>query len=239
MHRTVAHGCSFTRYRWPCWPKFVPWFNGGVPMINRGRSASGNETISRFAINSAMKWQEIDHMYIMWSASDRYEIVTCDNPYELEGRITYGAWEDDFQWSTWFEGHRLENRNEYFRRNFWNEQHQYYRTLEHILRTQMFLDRKNVPYTMMIFNKHVLNKDHHSESERALYKEIDWSKFLFYKDNMGLWEFSEENYKEYYVPGETHPPPIAHYHWVKDVMFKSDVECPPEEYVKLQNYFKE
>ena len=103
----------------------------------------------------------------------------------------------------------------------------------------MFLDRKNVPYTMMIFNKDVLSKDHHSESERALYKEIDWSKFLFYKDNMGLWEFSEENYKEYYVPGETHPPPIAHYHWVKDVMFKSDVECPPEEYVKLQNYFKE
>ena len=22
----VTHGCSFTRYGWPCWPKFVEWF---------------------------------------------------------------------------------------------------------------------------------------------------------------------------------------------------------------------
>ena len=72
MHKTIAHGCSFTRYGWPCWPNFVPWFNGGVTMFNKGRSGSGNETISRSAINSAMKHKQIDHMYIMWSGTDRY-----------------------------------------------------------------------------------------------------------------------------------------------------------------------
>ena len=34
-------------------------------MENKGRSASGNETISRAVINSAMKYKEIDHMYII------------------------------------------------------------------------------------------------------------------------------------------------------------------------------
>ena len=56
MHnKTIAHGCSFTRYGWPCWPAYVPWFNGGITMLNKGRSGSGNETISRAAINSAIE----------------------------------------------------------------------------------------------------------------------------------------------------------------------------------------
>ena len=72
-----------------------------------------------------------------------------------------------------------------------------------------------------------------------MYKHIDWDKFIFYDDKKGLWEFAEDNYKEYYIRGESHPPPIAHYHWVKDILFKSDVKCPETEYNKLKNYFKE
>ena len=81
-------------------------------------------------------------------------------------------------------------------------------------------------------------KQTHSESENALGNEIDWKKFLFYKERQGLWEFADDNYKEYYLPGENHPPPIAHYHWVKDIMFKSDILCPEDEYNKLKDYFK-
>jgi len=91
---------------------------------------------------------------------------------------------------------------------------------------------------MMIFKRDVLRDNFYSESERALYNEIDWTKFLFYKERSGLWEFAEENYKEYYALGESHPPPIAHYHWVKDIMFKSDIRCPEEEYNKLKYYFR-
>ena len=88
-NKTIAHGCSFTRYKWPCWPKFVPWFNGGIPMENKGRSGSGNETIARAVINSAMRYRIIDQFYIMWSASDRYEVVTLDKGVdELGDRVT-------------------------------------------------------------------------------------------------------------------------------------------------------
>ena len=38
-------------------------------------SASGNETIARGVVNLVMKFQNIHHMYIMWSGSDRYEVV--------------------------------------------------------------------------------------------------------------------------------------------------------------------
>jgi len=240
MHnKTIAHGCSFTRYAWPCWPKFVSWFNGGVTMLNKGRSGSGNETISRAAINSAMKHTQIDHMYIMWSGTDRYEVITKDKGAdEVKGRVTYYVWDEDLQWSTWYGGHPEKEKDEYYRRHFWDEQHQYYRTLEHILRTQMFLEKKRIPYTMMVFKQDVIRKDFYSESERALHGMIDWKKFIFYKKDKGLWEFAEEKFKDYYVPGESHPPPIAHYHWVKDVMFMSDIMCPKSEYNKLKDYFK-
>ena len=237
-NKTIAHGCSFTRYKWPCWPAYVPWFNGGITMLNKGRSASGNETISRGVINSAMKHSEIDHVYIMWSGTDRYEVVTKEQGVDDRGEMTYRVWDDDFNWSVYYGGHKDSDKNYFFRKHFWNEEHQYYRTLEHILRTQMFLDRKQVPYTMMLFKKDVLNENFYSESERAIQKEINWDRFLFYKDKGGLWDFAEDNYKEYYVPGESHPPPIAHYHWVKDVMFQSDTLCPEDEYNKLKNYFE-
>ena len=97
MPKAIAHGCSFTAYKWPCWPKFVPWFNGGVTMLNKGRSGSGNETISRAAINSAMKHKQIDHMYIMWSGTDRYEVITKDKGAdEVQARVTYYVWDEDF-----------------------------------------------------------------------------------------------------------------------------------------------
>ena len=176
----------------------------------------------------------------MCSASDRYKDVTFDEGvYHLEFWHTYRVWDEDFKWSTWYGGHRLEDKHDYYMRHFWNEQHQYYRTLEHIHRTQMFLDKKQIPYTMMVFNKHVLRDDNHSESERALHSMIDWTKFLFYTYRQRLSEFAEDNYKEYYIPGESHPPPIAHYHWVKDIMFESDVLCREDEYNKLKNYLKD
>ena len=239
LNKTIAHGCSFTRYNWPCWPKFVSWFNGNKIIENKGRAGSGNETISRAAINSAMMYENIDHIYIMWTASDRYEVITKERePDESVKKQTYYTWDEDFEWKTWYGGHPEKDKHEYYRKHFWDEEHQYYRTLEHILRTQRFLDKKKIPYTMMLFKEDVIHDNFYSESERALYNQIDWGKFLFHKEKGGLWEFSQDNYKEYYIPGEAHPPPIAHYHWVKDVMFKSDLRCSEDEYNKLKDYFK-
>ena len=93
---TIAHGCSFTKYKWPCWPAYVSWFNGGLTMRNKGRSASGNETISRGAINSALKHNQIEHMYIMWSGTDRYEVITKEQGPDDRGEMTYRVWDKDF-----------------------------------------------------------------------------------------------------------------------------------------------
>ena len=134
--KILTHGCSFTNYHWPSWPKFIEWFSDHE-IINRGNIDSDNEKISRDVIDSAMEYKSgINHLYIMWSQSKR--------PLE---------------------------------------------TLEHILRTQHFLNSYSLRYTMMISQQDVI------DNSFKLYHEIDWTKFAFYNKNQGLHEFAVDSFK--------------------------------------------
>jgi hypothetical protein len=210
MPNIVAHGCSFTRYKWPCWPKFVEWFTS-EKMINKGEVGSANETIARKVIES-VHTDDPEHIYIMWSGPNRYEV------WNKNGNIKTG-------------GHPESDKHEYFVRHFLDEDHNMYKTLQNILLVQMYLDKKQIPYTMMVWREDIIT------DKFDIYKDIDWSKFVFYGERKGLWEFSEDNFSQYYLSGETHPPPIAHYYWAKDIMFRSDILCPQEELTKLKNYY--
>ena len=206
----VAHGCSFTRYHWPCWPKFVEWFTTDK-VVNEGELGSANETIARKVLKSAQ--HDPKHIYIMWSGTDRYEVWHGD------GLIKTG-------------GHPESAHHDYYVKHFLDEEQNLYKTLEKILLVQNYLEKKQVPYTMMTWKGDIIS------DQFAIYNDIDWTKFVFYKDMKGLWEYSQENFAEYYLKHESHPPPIAHYHWVKDIMFRSDISCPEDEYDKLKNHFK-
>ena len=98
MKRVITHGCSFTKYKWDTWPKFLPWFEKDIHIQNYGHSASGNETIARGVVNSVLKYKGIHHMYIMWSGSDRYEIIrdTAETLEHHKYGSTFGLKKDDF-----------------------------------------------------------------------------------------------------------------------------------------------
>ena len=76
-----------------------------------------------------------------------------------------------------------------------------------------------------------------TNGQRALYNKIDFNKFIFYNKFYGLNEFAEDNWQDQFnKPNDEHPLPLAHYHWVKDVMYKSDIKCPDKEYEKLKQW---
>ena len=234
----VCHGCSFTRYKWDCWPKFVAWFDG-ANILNFGRPGSGNETIAREAVNSVMKYKDkIKHMYIMWSGSDRYEVIHDKEEKLLpEFTATWSRFDTDYNWCVWFGGHPDADQHKIYRKHFLNERHNWFRTLEKILYTQMFLEKHQIDYTMMIYKKDVLKHTDLSNAENAIYQQIDWSKFKFYKDKSGMYEFAKELYPDQYADEtDNHPLPFTHYKWVKDIIFESDLEPPAEEYRKLKEW---
>ena len=71
-----------------------------------------------------------------------------------------------------------------------------------------------------------------------LYHEIDWTKFAFYNKNQGLHEFAVDSFKKYYYLEYKQPPPIAHYYWTKNIIFKSEAFAPKEKLIILQDFWE-
>ena len=179
----------------------------------------------------------------MWSGTNRYEVVhdQIDPMVKIDETVTYSKWNDDFAWNQFYGGHYYSDKHEYYVKYFQNERQNDIRILERILFTQMFLERNKTTYKMMVFRKNILQHDQTkmTAGHRALYNEIDWSKFIFHKDQGGLWEFTnDKHYDQMNRPYDLHPLPLAHYHWVKDVMYKSDILCPDAEYERMKQWKK-
>ena len=241
MKKIIIAGCSFTKYKWPCWSSYVSWFEPEYNVVNVGASGSSNETIMRSVYNAVNKWRLAEKVYIMWSEVNRYEIVhdKIDESLKRDETVTYSRWDSDFDWNTFYGGHYYKDKHEYYVRHFQNERQNDIRTLERILFTQMYLEKHNIEYKMMCYKRHIIihDQDKMTNGQRALYNKIDWNKFIFHKDFGGLDEFTKDVWPDQYnKPDDEHPLPLAHYHWVKDVMYKSDIKCPDDEYRKLKEW---
>ena len=239
----ICAGCSYTKYKWPCWPSYVSWFEKDE-VKNVGASGSANESIMRSVYNSVQKYRsKVSKVYVMWSGTHRYEVVQdeIDPTVKKDESVSYSRWDNDFNWNRFHGGHYYSDKHEYYVKHFQNESQNEIRLLERILFIQMFLKRNNIEYKMMVFRKNILDHDLSKMTlgHRALYNEIDWSTFIFYKEFGGLWEFTnEEHYDQMNRPYNLHPLPLAHYHWVKDIMYQSDITCPDDEYEKLKQWKK-
>ena len=237
----ITAGCSFTKYKWACWPNFVKWFEPEHKIINLGASASSNETIARTVCNAVMKYKNISKIYIMWSGPNRYELVVDNEPNKKLEDATWSSYNPDFAWYQYYGGHVDKQKHKYYEKFFLNEKQSEIRLLEKILMTQLFLDKHKIQYKMMCYMENILTHEAKKMAvgHMALYKQIDWKKFIFYKNKKGLFDFAEENYPEqFFKPEDLHPLPLAHYKWVKDIMYKSDIEPPKNEYEKLVNFRK-
>ena len=162
-----------------------------------------------------------------------------DTSVKKDESVTYSRWDQEFDWNTFYGGHYYKDKHEYYVRHFQNERQNDIRTLERILFTQMYLEKHNIEYKMMCYKGIIIahNQNEMTNGQRALYNKIDWNKFLFYNKFYGLNEFVEDNWQDQFnKPNDEHPLPLAHYHWVKDVMYKSDIKCPDKEYEKMKQW---
>ena len=220
MNKILTHGHCSARYKWPTWPNFLSTYITDATIINLAKPGIGNETIARDVVNAVSKFSDLSHMYIMWGAPHRYDLFTEGKQEISNDKDSWSMYDNDFDWTVTYNGNYNAQPHPVFDR---------LRTLENILYTQLVLDKNKINYTMMIYDIRTLPEDVAcTKPEIDLKKQIDWNKFLFYKDKFGLRDFAHELYPSQFPAKDItkgdrhlHPLPYAHYKWVKDIMFKS------------------
>ena len=82
MHRFFTVGCSFTHYRWPCWPEIIQkQLEGKIKVYNYGMSGIGNVGISYRILEADMmhKFTPEDKIIIMWTSWNREDRLMGGN----------------------------------------------------------------------------------------------------------------------------------------------------------------
>lgn len=205
----VASGCSFTAYH-DCWPTHIKnEFN--LEMINCGVGSQGNALIARKVIASVdslisiKRYKPNDIMVgVMWSGIDRSDRyidggdMYVGPPFTPESPTAVIADRKNWRimnphWAT------SEDCNQWYK-IFNNSVSSMVYTLEHILRTQWYLEKLGINYFM---TSYMDIWEHKTHAEVAyLWDIVNWDKFLPVK---GCYEWVKENYpiEGFLPPNET------------------------------------
>lgn len=225
----ITAGCSFSTVNTEevTWPIHLNEVVKPSKDLHLGQGALSNGIISRRVIHNVTKELEITLpedilVCIMWSANDRFEIYSNitiphtslkfgsahHNPVKVAGEKDFYLlnpnWDD-------------ESTNVYYK-HFYNNHQSTLLTLEHILRTQWFLQLHNIKYFMTLFNWQSLPlKNEIQELEiinhpdiKYLYDLVDQQHFLPIK-NMSDYLIESGRYPSYGKPGTNiHPSTEQH-----------------------------
>lgn len=203
----IISGCSFseTQSTHKSWPEWLVDYFPKTSLTSKAMGSQGNGLISRSIIYEITRKmsngiQPEDMIVgVQWSGSDRMEFLVGDSQLaSLNLDRTRGVFDTnpDTNWDGWMEnptGFIPNEAKKWVITNLgWKLAKDYYMkwhstqfgsvmTLEHILRTQWFLERNNIKYFMTTMNSKVLLPDAGSGTDptiRHLYDQIDFTKFL-------------------------------------------------------------
>tara|TARA_E500000331_G_scaffold306212_1_gene310385 strand:+ start:375 stop:1100 length:726 start_codon:yes stop_codon:yes gene_type:complete len=189
----ITAGCSFTETVTGAetWPMHLIQRMQGYELVSKGMGSQGNGLISRsviYEVTNKLKQTTSENISvgIMWSGPTRHEThIDIDH-------VPASPWKNDDNWienpTGFIEGYNTwEIINHWWTRPksklYYKEFHDpigdYIQTLEHILRTQWFLEKHNIKYFMSTFTSEVIPEVLKSNIELIhLYELIDFSKFL-------------------------------------------------------------
>jgi hypothetical protein len=158
---------------------------------------------------------------VMWSGPDRMDAYTKD-PHFSSRNDENSSWreqtvfpkDDPGGWVQMYPGWPNKYSVEYYKtysNNVWNT----IQTYEHIIRTQLFLEKHNVKYFMMPYMDHVLEQKGNHPSLRHLWNEINLKTFI---TTDGCLEWCKEKSGIPFVSGQTHPNREQHEMYVDQVI---------------------
>jgi hypothetical protein len=233
MKILITSGCSFSDpMHWPCWPTHLSNYLGNdYQSRHLGMISQGNGIISRKLIHKVielLKENSADNLLvgIMWSGITRVDFYNDTNPMYhpsvLQEKFRHfdnptGFVDDKSKhWVIFNHNWNIPNCQEYYK-IFDSVLFQQIQTIEHILRTQWFLEKHNIKYFMSTYTGEVFDKKllNHLEVE-YLYKQINFDTFL---PVIGEFEWCRDfsNF-EFPMKGDHHPGSDQHNEFSEQVI---------------------
>ena len=193
----ITGGCSFSDIGFidrKTWPLILADSLIEYKGLHLGKSSNGNGLISRrliYAVFDSLKNNKPSDILVgvMWSGPSRYDFYNENTEYKnikplfctIENPTGFVNENENKNWIVY--NHQWDDtitpNCSTFYKNFHDPIYSQLTTIEHILRTQWFLEKHNIKYFMSTYTNEVLSLDFikHPEVE-YLYKQINFDKFL-------------------------------------------------------------
>lgn len=193
----ITSGCSFsdiifTAVNQKTWPVILTEVLSEYKGLHLGKSSNGNGLISRrliHTVSESLKNNKPSDILVgvMWSGASRHDFYN-ESPEYKNTKPLFNSIENptgfvnsNKNWIVYnhFWDDSITPNCETYYKKFFDPVHSQLTTIEHILRTQWFLEKHNIKYFMSTYMSHVLSSEfiNHPEVE-YLYKQIDFDKFL-------------------------------------------------------------
>jgi hypothetical protein len=259
MEHIITSGCSYSDANMGAWPCYINDYFPDVKVHKYGACARGNDYISRTIISSVQKLLndgvESNDIFVLscWSGMQRHDILinseSVDMHYKLKSSRRDIYYSDDNPIGEWIN----------FSDEWWKvipDEQSYIISMEHILRTQWFLEKHDIGYCFFTFvntlayhNYSEFWKDNHYDKDKTkiiydvyptlkyLWDMIDWDKWWFSDENYGgLGNWIEENVPDGYsederdgILGHNHPTKEAHKKFTEKVISNFISTCVYED----------
>jgi hypothetical protein len=188
MKTLITSGCSFSDPRLNTWSKQLENLLPSYEHVQLGRMSQGNGIISRKLIHKVtelLKTKNSDDLIagIMWSGTDRYDFYKSDYPKNFKNNLSHienptGFVNHNNNWVIFNPHWDTPNCSIYYKL-FHDPIYFQILTLEHILRTQWFLEKHKIKYFMTTYTNEVCS-DHLITNNEVdyLYNQINFNNFL-------------------------------------------------------------
>ena len=236
----ITSGCSFSltdqniKDHFKTWPNYLSE-ELGIPLTSKAMGSQGNGLISRgiiYEVSQKFKSEEIK-VGIMWSGADRHEVWTkeplfenvdgwVENPtgFIPEENLPFG--DNGKHWQI-LNPHWMTHKSDIYYAHLHEEMSGWINTLEHILRTQWFLDKYGIPYFMTFMKDPIfpneINLMPGNEELKHLRDLINWDKFLPVK-GMYDWCMETDSVEKPtgFGPRRDHPTTEQHKQFTREVI---------------------
>lgn len=192
----ITSGCSFsdTHPHNKAWPSYLSESLNDCQSVHLGMTSQGNGLISRKLIHKIIDLLKDNStsdllVGIMWSGINRHDFYNNDThtykPAKLARKDNLyienptGFVNDTKKWiifnNTWTDIPECNIYYRFFENAIWSQ----ILTVEHVLRTQWFLEKHNIKYFMTTYTNKVFDKEYVSHPEvEYLYKQVNFDNFL-------------------------------------------------------------